>query len=332
MARLLLGLLAVWVALRVLARRLFRGPLRPGWGLRFEVVVEVMREVMRRAGGVDEPEGQPSSDPFRRAVNPVPKALRARVALDKRELAGLYTEVLTPQGWSQGGAVLFYLHGGGYRTGSPRSHRALLARIAEAGRLRTVAVDYSKAPEHPFPAGLEDAHRAYRALQAEGQDPARLGIGGDSAGGGLSLALLQRLRAGGEQLPVAAVLLSPWVDLRSDGPSLRANRPYDYLQPELIPRVARSYAGDHPLEDPLISPVHAELAGLPPMLIQTGGAEIFLSENEQLFERARAAGVDVEHQVEPAMIHVYQAFADLDRRGSEAIGRLGAFLSARLSA
>jgi acetyl esterase/lipase len=206
----------------------------------------------------------------------------------------------------------------------------MLARIADATGMRTVAIDYRKAPEHPFPAALEDALAAYRALLSEGCDARRIAMGGDSAGGGLTLAVLQRLREAGDPLPAAAVLLSPWVDLRASEGSMVDNDGYDYLAPKNVDQVAQVYAGGRDRGDPLISPLHAELAGMPPMLVLSGGAEIFLTQNAQLVHRARAAGVDVEHDVEDGMIHVYPMFADIEPRGRRAIERIGAFLRGAL--
>lgn len=301
------ALFAFGLFLRVLFRRLFRGPKQAGWDLRFETVVEIARTLMQRGFAAAVGNGRMAGG--RGMTAPIPEALRSRLQHEVATHAGLPTEIHTPVGWVQGGPTILYFHGGGYVTCSPRTHRALIGRIAVETGARTIAVEYRKAPAFPFPAPVEDAVSAYREVLAAGIAPQALFVAGDSAGGGLTLATLLRLRTEGDPLPRGAILLSPWVDLEGAGASVRQNAAYDYLTDEMLAYGAAAYVSGGDRRDPLVSAVHADLHGLPPLLVQTGGAELFLSENTNLVERARAQGVEVVHEVEPGMVHVYQAFA-----------------------
>jgi epsilon-lactone hydrolase len=209
---------------------------------------------------------------------------------------------------------------------SPATHRDLVSRIAVASAARAVALDYRKAPEYPFPAPIDDAEAAYRALIESGTPAEQIFVGGDSAGGGLALALLQRAREHGLPMPKGAVLLSPWVDLECAGESIAENARFDYLPVPGLPWGADNYLQGTDKRHPHASAVYADLTGLPPLLIQTGSAELFLSENQVLAERARAAGLDVTHEIDEGMIHVYQAFATFVPECGRAIERIGAFI------
>jgi epsilon-lactone hydrolase len=310
------------VALGAALRRLFRGPKRPGWSFRFEVLVAVLREGISRAGvrGV-------GGSSQRRLATRVPRSIAAQLKLESTTVAGLRTDIHTPVSWSPGAPTILYLHGGAYVTCSPETHRELVSRIALACGARCVVPDYRLAPRHPFPAAIDDAVMVYRALLQQGVDPNTLFIAGDSAGGGLSVATMLSLRDQGTALPRAAVLLSPWVDLAGTGESILTNREFDYLTGDTV-ATARLYAKDIDLVHPLVSPVYANLAGLPPMLVQSGDAEILFSENQRFVEVARAAGVKVEHEIEPGMIHVFQGFAAVSPQGKAAIVSIGRFVHA----
>jgi acetyl esterase/lipase len=237
-----------------------------------------------------------------------------------------------PAEWIRGpgageAATIYYLHGGGYTIGSIGSHRGLISRLSKASGARALAIDYRLAPEHPFPAGLEDAVRAYRWLLAQGADPSTIVIAGDSAGGGLTLATLLSLRDAGDPLPAAAVLLSPWTDLDASGESTQTRAALDPMIPvDPLKRMAHLYAGDRPLTDPLVSPLYAGLHGLPPMLIHVGDHEVLLDDSTRLAERAKAAGVDATLEVWDEMIHVWQFFAPLLPEATQAIERIGGFI------
>jgi acetyl esterase/lipase len=213
-------------------------------------------------------------------------ALSAGARLGALDLGGVPGEWLEMPG-AVAGRVFLLLHGGGYSSGSPRTHRPLAALIGEATRTRVIMPDYRLAPEHPFPAGLEDALTSYRWLLAQGLAPENIVVGGDSAGGGLTLSLLLRLRAAGVAQPRAAVLLSPWTDLTMSSPSYDTQRERDPgMTREALQRSAAWYAGATDRADPIASPLFADLHGLPPLLVQVGGAEIMLDDARLVAERA----------------------------------------------
>jgi acetyl esterase/lipase len=240
-------------------------------------------------------------------------------------------EVATAQ--SSNDRVVLYLHGGGYCYGSSTLYRDFLWRIAAAGGTRVFCIDYRLAPEHPFPAALDDAVAAYRWLLAAGAAPARLGIAGDSAGGGLAFATLLRLRDEGIAQPAAAVALSPWTDLALTGASLIANAAADpMLKAEQTPALARNYLAGVDPRNPYASPLYGDPAGLPPSLIQVGSDEILRDDAVRMADKLRAAGCRVDLEIWPRMPHVWQLFARIIPEGRRAIEHIGAFLRRELHA
>lgn len=226
-----------------------------------------------------------------------------------------------------GEGVILYLHGGGYALGSIDAHRAFLARLTSATRTRVLAIDYRLAPEHPFPAALEDAMVAYLWLTSQGVDPAQIIIAGDSAGGGLTLAMLVALRNDGKPLPAGAVSISPWTDLALTGASIQGKANADpVLDADDLAIYARYYAGERDMTSPLISPLYADLTGLPPLLIQVGADEVLLDDAVRCADRARAAGVEVTLEVWDGMFHVFQMLPFL-RETKEAMEQIAAFAS-----
>ena len=248
------------------------------------------------------------------------------VVCETVEMGSIRAEwISTPE--SSEDRILFYLHGGGYCIGSLDTHRDMVSRIARAGRARALSVEYRLAPENPHPAALEDSLAAYRALLASGADPTRIIIGGDSAGGGLTLATLVSLRDAGDPLPAAAVCLSPWTDLDETGDSAITKADVDpMIKLDGEKKMARNYAGGADLCEPLISPLYAELHGLPPMLIQVGTREVLLDDSTRFADRAREVGVDVTLEPWEEMIHVWQFFAFMLPEGQQAIDRIGEFI------
>jgi acetyl esterase/lipase len=223
---------------------------------------------------------------------------------------------------------ILYVHGGAYVTGSPRSHIAMVARLAKRASAVATVVDYRLAPEHLYPAAIDDCVAAYRALLGD-VDPSRLVIAGDSAGGGATLATACALRDAGDPLPAGLYLMSPWTDLTGSGDSVVGRQAADpMLDGSRLVDAGRMYAGETPLDDPGVSPLFADLAGLPPMLIQTGMDEILLSDSTRLAERARQAGVEVTLDLADDMWHVYQAFARFVPEATEALVRAAAFIRA----
>ena len=226
---------------------------------------------------------------------------------------------------------ILYLHGGGYLFGSPPLYRDMTWRIARAARARVLWLDYRLAPEHPFPAALDDAVTAYRWLLAQGADPRRVALMGDSAGGGLVFAALLRLRDEGVPLPAAAVAVSPWTDLALSGASFRANAGIDPLIPvEHAERAVALYlAGADPL-NPYASPIYGDAAGLPPVLIMVGSDEVLHDDAVRMAERLQAAGCEVTLDVWPRMFHAWHMQVRVMPEAKAAVARACAFVDERL--
>ncbi|MCP5163312.1 MAG: alpha/beta hydrolase [Hahellaceae bacterium] len=223
--------------------------------------------------------------------------------------------------------VILYLHGGGYAFGSNRTHLELTCRIAKAARAQILMVEYRLAPEHPYPAALEDAVAVYRYLLAARIAPEKIVVAGDSAGGGLTLSMLQALRNRRLPSPAAAVCLSPWLDLSCSMSTLAETLDKDPLiSPERIRYFANKYAGVHDRTQPGLSPFFGDLNDLPPILIQVGGDEVLLPECKLFSRRARQFGCRVELQVWPDMFHVWQFAARFLPEGRKAIHQIGMFV------
>ena len=228
---------------------------------------------------------------------------------------------------SSGDRAILYLHGGGYVIGSVRTHRVLMAGLSKASGAQTLGLEYRLAPEHPFPAPVEDAVAAYRWLLREGYESAKIAVAGDSAGGGLTVAAMVQLRYLGLPLPGAAVCFSPWVDLEGLGDSMTGNADTsDMVERDGLLFMAETYLDGADAQAPLAAPLYADLRGLPPTLIQVGGAETLLDDSTRLADKARAAGVAVELDVWEDMIHVWQLFAPLLPEGRDALDKAGEFI------
>jgi acetyl esterase/lipase len=223
--------------------------------------------------------------------------------------------------------VILYLHGGGYVMGSIATHRATVARIARASKARALALEYRLAPEHKFPAAVEDSVAAYQWLIAQGYKPNKIVIAGDSAGGGLTLATLLSIRD--QKLPMAAagVAISPWADLEGTGDSMKTRAHRDpMVGGGNLGGMAKHYIGEQDPKHPLASPIHADYRGLPPLLIQVGDAETLLDDSNRVAARAKEHGVKVELEVWDDMVHVWHAFAKILPEGQQAIDKIGKFV------
>ncbi len=246
-------------------------------------------------------------------------------------LNGEWIEPIAPDHAARHRCIL-YLHGGAYIAMSARTHRAITSRLACWSGARLFALDYRLAPEHPFPAALDDALAAYRALIAAGMPPSRIVVAGDSAGGGLALALLLAARDAGDDLPAGAVLFSPWTDLAVTGDSIIANNAADALfVGSWVSAIARHYLADAEATNPLVSPVYADLTGLPPLLIQVSDTEVLLDDSRRVAEHARRAGVEATLQIWPGLPHGWQIFAPILPEARNALRDAAAFIRARLS-
>lgn len=223
--------------------------------------------------------------------------------------------------------MLLYFHGGGYYFCSPKTHRPLVFALATRAQMRVFSLDYRLAPEHRFPAALEDALAAYLRLIDDGVRPESIVFGGDSAGGGLALATLVALRDRSAPLPAGAALFSPWTDLAATGETLRTN---DGLDPmfagSALGRAAQFYLGDEVPTHPYASPLYADLHGLPPLFIQVGSTEVLLDDSRRLAEKARLAHVPVELEVWPDMPHVWQLYTPFVPESRQALNRAARFL------
>jgi len=254
------------------------------------------------------------------------------VKIDRISAGTVPAERLIPQG-APGDRVLLYFHGGGFIFCSLTTHRALIARLAMAGGTPAVSVDYRLAPEHPFPAALDDCLEAYRWLLEYGISPRRIIVAGDSAGGNLALVLLLALRQAGDPLPAAAVCLSPATDLAWTGESFRTKVKIDPVFPTgssspLSSRIETGYIGSEDPRNPLISPLYGDWYGMPPILLHVGEDEILLDDSVRLADRVRAAGGQATVVVWPRMWHVFQVFAPFLPEAGQSIRQIGEFINA----
>lgn len=253
----------------------------------------------------------------------------ADVQLQPISADGVKAEFLTAPN-AAADRVVLYLHGGGYVIGSIKSHRYLMQNVSRASGARTLGIEYRLAPEHPFPAAIEDATKAYQWLLAQGFAASRIAIAGDSAGGGLTLATLVNLRDKGVALPAAGVLISPWTDLTGTAESVTSRAASDpMVKPEGLYRLGGQYLNGVDARNPLASPVFADMTGLPPLLIHVGGREILYDDAVTVAARARAAGVEVQLVDEPELFHVWHAFAPMLDEGQQAVDQIGTWLKTK---
>jgi acetyl esterase/lipase len=253
------------------------------------------------------------------------------VEVTETEIAAMPGVRLRPEGAPDDRAIL-YLHGGGYVIGSRVSHAPLVTNLAKAAGVTALLPEYRLAPEHPYPAAVEDAEVAYAWVLDQGYEPHKVAIAGESAGGGLAAALLLRLRDAGRPLPSSATLISPWCDLTGLGEMSDEALDIDFLRPEQIEMFTDNYTPDAARRtEPHCSPARADLSGLPPLLIQVGECEILCDMGRRLAAAAKDAGVDVTLEVEPHMFHAWPLFAGALPEADEAIARIASFVTARFS-
>ncbi|MFC0400046.1 alpha/beta hydrolase [Paraburkholderia rhizosphaerae] len=254
------------------------------------------------------------------------------VQIDAVDASGVPAEwTLTPVADPK--QVVLFLHGGAYISGGIATHRHMVAQIGRVARTRTLALDYRLAPEHPFPAALEDALTGYRFLLSQGYEPANIVLAGESAGGGLALAMLVSLRQIGADLPACAWLSSPWTDLDMSGESMESKATVDPLiQKPYLLEAAGAYLNGAAPRTPLASPLYADLSGLPPMLIQVGTAETLLDDSVRLARRVAQADGRVVLDIWPEMIHAWSLFYQQLDAGQQSLEAMGAFVRATLDA
>lgn len=283
---------------------------------------------------------------FRHRLTPETKVIALRQQLDRvaqrhrykgpAEIApvsigGMQAEWIKPPK-AESHRVILYFHGGGYCLGSREIYRPMVAQLCAAAEARGLLIDYRLAPEHPFPAALDDAVSAYRWLLGQGISPAGIVLAGDAAGGGLAIATAMALRDGGAPLPRAIVTLSPWADLAFTGLSMLTNAKRDtVLNWETLALCARHYLRKTLPTNPFASPLYGNFKGLPPLLIHAGSEELLKDDATRIAEKAEAAGCDVSCEIWDGMPHAFQYFSDL----KEALGsldRIGSFIRSRVPA
>lgn len=310
--------LAARCAASVAARRIVRGPARPGWSFLLETTVAALKAQTPYLLSLPEAEHRAHQDAIAMPILP------GTVKRKRVSIRGVWCEWIIPHGCDNA-PVLIYLHGGGYVIGSIATHGALVANLARRARCRVLFPEYRLAPEHPHPAALDDATGVFLSLVGQGIDPSRIVIGGDSAGGNLAIATMLRLRDAGDPLPGGALLLCPWLDLDGDSPSATSNLAYDWGDRDLLHYYAGRYVPSGPRSLPILSPLYADLRGLPRMHVQVGSAELLHDEVVTFAERARAAGTSIDLRVWPDMVHDWQLFAPLVHEANEALDVAAAF-------
>jgi acetyl esterase/lipase len=305
-------------------RRTARGPLRPSWDEGFETWATVLHHYATRSTFL------PLSVQRRAASAVVPRAKARDMTYEDVDAGGVRAE------WFRGpecddSRVILYLHGGGYSIGSIDSHREPVSLMCKAAGVRGLVIDYRLAPEHPFPSQLEDAVAAYRWLLESGIDASRVVVAGESAGGALALSMLVALRDARVPLPAAAICVSPWVDLEMRGESITANARYDYLSRDVLREYVTRFVARHDVRNPLAAPIHADLRGLPPLLVLAGGAEVLLDDARGIAARARGAGVAVTLTIEPDMIHAWPLFGRSFDRSQASLKTMAEFAMLHLA-
>lgn len=307
----------VWVTIG----RIRRGPLRPTWTFGYEVVTRAQKRFHERTARMT-PLAERRAWASVKGQNPSLK----RVTLTKSSLAGVDSIDIVPREQKLYERVILYLHGGGFLYGSEHSHGELCSRIALSARVRLTFPSYRLAPEHPFPAALEDASAVYGALLDAGVQPSDIVVAGDSAGGNLALALLVSLRDRGVTLPAAAILISPCVDLADRTGSMVQNEQFDWASPWMFDRWQREYLAGKSPTDPLASPAHADLRGLPPLLIQVGTAELLYDQVKALAQRAREAGVEITFEEYRDRVHLWHALTPMFPEFQASIDQIGKYV------
>ena len=274
--------------------------------------------------------GEPPPIRMRRGMDKLMRFMPGTLGVKTHEetIAGVRTLVFSPAG-KKSSAILQYNHGGGYVAGSPEGHAPFIARLARLTGMVIYAPDYRLAPEHPFPAALDDGTAVWYALCKRFPHMKRF-LGGDSAGGGLSAAICLRCKADGQALPDKLYLCSPWMDLALAGESYRRNSHRDVMGNAEVTEAAfaRHYAGTHSRTEPLLSPIHGDLSGFPPTYVQVSDAEIFHSDSMTYISKARAAGVPVKEEIGHGLWHVWPLLAPVIPESRRSLRRISRWLTA----
>jgi len=313
-----------WSLLYVSIRRLARGSLLPNWSWAFESSTHFIR--YQTVTAFDMPNHAEGREYENSLVFASPAVAKMKIESVNEPVKGHWYH---PKSEIKDITVL-YLHGGGYAYYS-KAHENLIALVTLAAESKTFALDYRLIPEHPFPAQLDDALTAYRWLLETGVSPERLVVIGDSAGGNLTLALLLALRNSKSTLPALGVCIAPWTDVENSGNSLKANEPFDWVEKRMTLQWAEWLCKNSNPRDPIVSPINADLRGLPPIYIQAGGAEILYDMIQAFYDKAQAQGANVKLDVWQHMNHDFQAFGDLMPESKEALMRIGQVIKEHVS-
>ena len=309
-------LVLYWSMIYVTVRRLFRGPHFPNWGW----TLEMSTHFMKTQGNIsfDMPDIKDGREYEDSLLFGSPAVASVSIEAVNGPIKGHWYQPTS----AVRDVTVLYLHGGGYVYYS-KVHENLIALTTLAAESRTFALDYRLCPEHAFPAQREDALAAYRWLLEGGVNPERLVVMGDSAGGNLTLTLLLALREARLPFPALAVCIAPWTDLSNSGESMITNTDHDWLGAHMARKWSHWFCKDADVNNPLVSPVHADLRGLPPIYIQVGSAEILLDMIRNLADRGREQGANIKLEVWPNMTHDFQAFGDIVPESREALDRIG---------
>ena len=316
----------IWIcflaAIRESWKRLRHGHVSPQRSLGLEICVTATRNMLTEMN-----KWPPARMQALTALG-MPRRLFRKVHISKVSLGGIPTQRTIPKNGSNGLAVL-YIHGGGMVLASPRTHRDIISHISTATGACVYAPDYRLAPQHPFPAGLDDVFAAYRALLDQDIQPNRLVVAGDSAGGTLMLALLLKLREARLPYPAAAVAISPAPDLTLPGDSWERNSATDSLPKPVCLQWTSYYAKPEQLNDPLVSPIHGQFSGFPPTLVQAGTAECLYDNITLLVKKMKVAGADVTFEAYPGMPHVWHLYRAVTPQGDTAIQSIARYITVR---
>ncbi len=297
-----------WVNWMMRNRHLFQGKLRRTV-FNENTSITDFRELCEKGGGkVKVPEG---------------------IAVEKDTVAGIHSEWLIPGG-ADHETLIFYVHGGGYVSGSCNDHRGIVGKFTRQSGVRTLLFEYRLAPEHPFPAGLNDAVAVYQEVLERGVEPKRIIFAGESAGGGMVLALLLALKERGLAQPAGAVAISPWTDLTCSSHSYRTKSKVSVAPKDSWKVFSKHYVGDQAAELPLISPLFGNLQGLPPLLINAGQDDELFDDGQTFALKAQGAGVEVTFRAGEGMVHCYPLLAPMFKEATEAMEEICTFISQQL--
>lgn len=320
MEQLKFGLRFLGAFFSTIVARLRRGPARPAWPFMFEATVLAMQRTSYVIGAAT-----PLEQRRKWKAIAQPNALRAEVQVEPITADAVPCRWIIPHGVAVDAPTLLYFHGGSYRYGSFESHAELASRLGKAAGVRVLFVEYRLAPPDRFPAAVDDAVTVTRWL-CRNREPSRIVVAGDSSGGALALVALLALRDAHEPMPAAGLLLCPWVDATARGGSLETNAKWDWALPEHFIDWARGYADESQWSDPRVSPSYANLAGLPPLLIQAGGAEMLVDQVRAFAAKAKAAGVDTRLTEEPGMVHDWHTLAQISPVAMKSIAEAADFV------